>query len=68
MCECIEKLDQQIAGKNIRIARGLQLVNGSFELTPPYIETEKLNKALRTKTLLVIASFCPFCGEAYRKD
>ena len=68
MCDCINKMDGLLAEKNIRIARGFQIIGKKLELSPPFVATEKLNPKIRKSPPTVIANYCPFCGEKFGSD
>lgn len=66
MCDCRTKIDEKLAPRNARLAFGFTLGDGSMDLTPPLIATEKLAPRGK-KPPILFASFCPFCGEDLRK-
>jgi len=63
MCDCLSKIDANLAEHNGRLAVALTLskdlkIIGARLL----IATEKIDKAKRKRLPAVMASFCPFCG------
>lgn len=67
MCECRSYLNNLLKPKNGRLAYGFTFGGGHMDLTPPIIETEKINSRGK-KPPVVVATFCPFCGEKYKGD
>lgn len=69
MCSCRDRVNDELAEFNAQIAFGFSFSNSSMDISPPIIETEKVNKSLRrTKVPVVLAAFCPWCGESYKKE
>lgn len=67
MCECRNRINEALAPKNARLAYGFTLGEGSMNLSPPLIETEKISSRGK-RPPVVMATFCPFCGERFEKD
>lgn len=67
MCNCATEINAELAQRNGRLVNGFSLGKGEMEFFPVMIEVEKMNTRGK-KPPRVLASFCPFCGEKYRKD
>lgn len=67
MCECRKRMNEKLAPLNARLAFGFTFGGGHMDLSPPMIETERL-KPRGKKPPIILATFCPFCGEKYEKD
>lgn len=66
MCECIAQMDAKLAPLNTKLSLTFSFGrNGGPSYTLPTIETKKIESRKRGGPALAIASFCPFCGEAY---
>ena len=64
MCDCIEKLNKQMAESNYNAVVSQAI--GIHGIIPNAIVlTEKLDKDVKRKPLSMFATFCPFCGEQY---
>lgn len=61
MCDCIKKTNERMAEMGHRIAPAINFATGK---ALPVIVTEKL-PGKRAQKVTLVASFCPFCGEAY---
>lgn len=59
MCECIHEANTMLASRNG------ELVITLYPVVRPVIETMKLNSKKREKPPMMVASYCPFCGEKY---
>lgn len=70
MCDCMTRVNEKLASRNTRLAVSFCLSSDLSEADAMLmIQTEKLDKGLRTKPTSVIPTFCPFCGVKYpRKD
>jgi len=70
MCECIDKVNEQLAEKNLTL-RQVSLINMTTgkvrqSLVMP---VERLrSEGARSKTKHVIPSYCPFCGEKISRE
>lgn len=62
MCDCIKTTNALLADHNARIT--LSMIGDQH----PFILTEKVNEKQRGKAPLLMASYCPFCGEKYPKN
>lgn len=64
MCGCINRVNEHLAEFNTKIE--LPLWTNSGRLVP-FVQTIKVDDKKRGKPKSMFASFCPFCGEEYRK-
>jgi len=62
MCDCIEKTNEALAGKGLRL--GLTIFLSSRPAQPTLL-IEKLNK--KAKKVTITLSYCPFCGTKYKE-
>jgi hypothetical protein len=63
MCECVKKVDEQLAPKNARIGMAMGISPDMNQLTSRLlVATEKIDKKSRKPVPFVVATFCPFCG------
>jgi hypothetical protein len=60
MCDCISEINAQMGEQHNAV-----LVTTLFGEQKAVINTEKRDSRKRGKTPVMIASFCPFCGEKY---
>ena len=65
MCECVKTINEKLKPLNGRLAYGFTIncELSKMEVSDIIIETEKINSRGK-KPPIVLASFCPFCGEA----
>lgn len=67
-CNCIEQINEHLKERKAEIAQRLMLSNqmSDISVSPPIIATQWIGKKPRGEKLPVImASYCPFCGEKY---
>lgn len=68
-CDCVKDIEQK-ARENLKVAEGgitnLELLSGRTFSTFSYEETQ--GKRKRKKETCILHSFCPFCGEPYKKE
>lgn len=63
MCECVKKIDAQLASKNVRIGMAMSTSPDMSRLTSRLlVGIEKIDKKSRKPVPFVVATFCPFCG------
>ena len=62
-CECMKIMDAKLAEFNSKLQVSIVWGRGTLEARP-YIGVEKINPRKVNKRA-VIATFCPFCGDAY---
>jgi hypothetical protein len=62
MCDCINRIDEQLKPMNARLGVGFALVGNKME-TALQVVTVKLDTKVRKPVPTMYASFCPFCGE-----
>jgi hypothetical protein len=61
MCDCVKEVDAMLRDKNA------VLVTTLFGDPKVVIQTVKLEPRKRGSLPYMLASYCPFCGEAYAK-
>jgi hypothetical protein len=63
MCDCLSRINESLKEHNTKLATGFCL---SLDLSEtdllPILQTEKIG---RGRKVLVIPTFCPFCGTKY---
>lgn len=64
MCDCLATTDKMLAEHNATVVATLGLFGAPSRAT---IELEKRDPKKRGKPPRLIATYCPFCGEAYRQ-
>lgn len=64
---CNAKINAELLKSNGRLARGFYIDKGKVDLTPPFIEVEKIQSRGK-KPPKLMASFCPFCGRSLSKE
>lgn len=57
---CFELADEKLKDKNTELVEKWEFPSGRARLT---IATRKINSRLKGEPLVIVASFCPFCGE-----
>ena len=68
MCKCVAAIDKYLKPNNGRVDQIMQLVELKRTRNRIAIVTEKLNAKKRKPVPLVLASFCPWCGEKLKDD
>ena len=63
MCDCVKRFDEWLSPHNGRIAMAMQVTEEMDLRARLCIATEKLDKSKRKPVPLVMANYCPFCGE-----
>lgn len=63
MCECIEKMNVKLAEHNGKVARAVQVTDSLSLVARTVVQTEKVDKSKRKPIPVMMATFCPFCGE-----
>lgn len=66
MCECRAAINKRLVPENAKIAFGLLFRDARIDLSPPMITLEKINEKKRSKLPMLLAAYCPFCGERYK--
>lgn len=61
MCDCINKINKHLEPQNAIITVNF------FDEPQAFISLSKRDKEKRGKLPLLLASFCPFCGEKYKE-
>jgi len=63
MCECLEKVDAQLAQYNTRVGTALSLSEDMSQMwVDIVISSEKVEKKKRGRARTIVAAYCPFCG------
>lgn len=68
MCECRESIDKELAASNAKIAAALLIDHCVLNLAPPMIALEKIDEKKRGRLPNLLATYCPFCGERYKRE
>lgn len=66
MCNCIDIANRTLREKNTQIEPIISL-GSKLELSIG-IRTSKVDKSKRGPVIVVMAAFCPFCGEKLERD
>lgn len=67
-CECFDVMSKKFAEHNTRLLGTFMFPrDGSPAYTQVTLDTEKINARNRTR-VSALATFCPLCGEKYRKE
>jgi hypothetical protein len=67
MCKCVAKVNKHLAANNTRLSEPFIFGKDMSVSTGLFITTEKVDRTKRGKPHSMLATFCPFCGVAYRK-
>jgi hypothetical protein len=64
MCDCFRLVNEAFEreGENTRLSAALSLRSGAER---PVIQTEKRDPKNRRRPGVLVADFCPFCGQRY---
>lgn len=66
MCNCHGRINAKLKEKNARLVTGFHLAADSImKSLPPIIALEKIDTSKRGKPPILIATYCPFCGERF---
>lgn len=67
MCDCRAAVNERLAITNSKIAEGLvfSLSDAVMDVSPPMIMVDKINRNIKGKLPVLLATCCPFCGERY---
>lgn len=66
MCNCMTRVNDSLKDRNTKLSISFCMSPDLSEADAMLmIQTEKLDKRLRTKPMSVIPTFCPFCGVKY---
>jgi hypothetical protein len=63
MCECMQKIDAELAKHNGKLATGFQITPDMNVKRRFTVATEKIDKSKSAPVPSVMCSHCPFCGE-----
>lgn len=62
MCGCIDLVDAKLKERNTALDVAISLAGAPLRV---YVGTHVAEKRRGAKAALLIAAFCPFCGERY---
>jgi|MudIll2142460700_1097286.scaffolds.fasta_scaffold1681151_1 hypothetical protein len=62
MCDCYEKINQQLATRNTRLTPGMIWKSDTI-VTRMIVATEKVDAKKVGKPATIFGAYCPFCGE-----
>lgn len=62
-CDCAKKADEKLAEHNTAIDWGWLIAPNGRTEHRLVIKTRKLNPKVRKPATLLVATFCPFCGQ-----
>lgn len=66
-CKCIEKTNEQLLRFNTQLSLPVLVFGDDLTKDSVIIATEKADPKSRTSPKRVFASYCPFCGTAYKE-
>lgn len=64
MCNCVNEIEKQLKPYNTGLKLRIVLKSNRDNVRPE-IGTYKLDSGKRGQPAVVMASFCPFCGQQY---
>ncbi len=67
-CNCRNRVDEDLAVSNARIAVGFMVSGSVMDISPPMIVLEKRDAGKRGKLPTLLATYCPFCGTRYEPE
>jgi len=59
MCECIQRIDEQLVSKNAKLPASINFTTGAVD---PIIRLDKIDWRKKIAASLIVPTFCPFCG------
>ncbi len=62
---CFETADRLLKDKNTELVEKYEFPSGISRLC---ISTRKINHRIRTGPIVMVATFCPFCGEKLNEE
>jgi hypothetical protein len=66
MCDCMTNVNKSLKEHNTKLATSFVLTKERRGMDClPLLQVEKLDSRLRGRPMLVIPTFCPFCGVKY---
>lgn len=63
-CDCLDRIDRLLAGKNTRLVSTIEWKDGGPSRAILRTEQSETGRG-KPKAMAVVASFCPFCGSEY---
>ena len=60
MCDCIQRIDVQLAAKNARLPAGINFTTGNADLI---IRLDKVDSRKKLRASFMVPTYCPFCAE-----
>ena len=69
MCNCIEKINEEMKSRNTRIFQPIGFDEHHNFIASRYVHimTEKIDRKKRDGPLALTGAYCPFCGKAYEE-
>lgn len=68
MCTCMTNINADLKEHNTRLATSFVITRDRKGMDClPIVQTEKLQTKSRTKPIIVIPTYCPFCGVRYQR-
>ena len=65
MCDCVKEINEKL--KELPEGKNTMLVTNLFGTPRAVISTCKRDDKARGKVAILMATFCPFCGEKYQE-
>lgn len=66
MCNCMTGVNEKLQPHNSKLSVSFCLTKNLSGMNAlPIIQTEKINTKVRGRVMMVIPTFCPFCGDKY---
>jgi hypothetical protein len=67
MCDCITEVNKTLKEQGINTELDLAIMLSKLRdwTVRPKVTTKKIDGDIRGKPKLLVAAFCPFCGEKY---
>lgn len=60
MCDCIKRIDDQLAAKNAKLPVGINFTTGKCDLI---IRLDKVESKKKLGASFMVPTYCPFCAE-----
>lgn len=65
MCECIKDINEQLISRNLKVKIPIASRQGQLVALTPEIVTEKIDNSKKAGSAVLMAAYCPWCGEKY---